>query len=83
MIGIWMWSTVSMPGSSSGRYAKSMVDVSPTVLSDRLVLKCRTTLGASADSVVGRFDCSMAVLKARELTSSWALRRDMSWHALD
>ena len=69
-MGIRMWSTVSTPGSSSGRYAKSMVEVSPTALSERLVLKCRTILGASADSAVGRFDCSIAVLKARELTSS-------------
>ncbi len=65
--------------SGSGKKAKSIVEVSPTALRERLVLKWRTGFGALAGSVVGRFECSIAVLKARELTSSWALRREMSW----
>ncbi len=65
--------------SGSGKKAKSIAEVSPTALRERLVLKWRTGFGALAGSVVGRWECSIAVLKARELTSSWEFRREMSW----
>lgn len=56
-----------------------MVEESLTLFKVREVLKWRTTL--DVDSVlgwVGRFDCSTAVLKARELVISSAERREMS-----
>ena len=62
-----------------------MVEESLTLLRAREVLKWRT--GAEGVSVfcsvvVGRFDCSTAVLKARELVISSADRREMSWGLL-
>lgn len=58
-----------------------MVEESLTLFRAREVLKWRT--GAEGESVfcsvaVGRFDCSTAVLKARELVISSAERREMS-----
>ena len=55
------------------------MEESLTVFRERDVLKWRTAL--DVDSVlgwVGRFDCSTAVLKARELVISSAERREMS-----
>jgi hypothetical protein len=62
-----------------------MVEESLTLFRAREVLKWRT--GVEEDSVfcsvaVGRFDCSTAVLKARELVISSAERREMSWGLL-
>ena len=58
-----------------------MVEESLTVLRAREVLKWRTGADDSAFfcSVVGRLDCSTAVLKARERVISSAERREMSW----
>ena len=54
-------------GSQSGRYAKSMVELSFTVLRLRLVLKWRAgvLLGVVLFGT-GRFESWIAVLKARE-----------------
>ena len=60
----------------SGRYAKSMVEVSLTALSSREVLKCRTAgLPLASCWAFGRSLLLIAVLKARDLLSSYALRR--------
>lgn len=58
-----------------------MVEESFTVFRAREVLKWRTVVEGASDFcsvAVGRFDCSTAVLKARELVISSAERREMS-----
>lgn len=55
-----------------------MVEESLTCLRVREVLKWRTGISAFFSAVVGRLDCSTAVLKARERVISSAERREMS-----
>lgn len=57
-----------------------MVEESLTLFRAREVLKWRTGVEDSVfcSVAVGRFDCSTAVLKARELVISSAERREMS-----
>ena len=59
-----------------------MVEESLTLFRAREVLKWRTVVEVESafccSRVVGRFDCSTAVLKARELVISSAERREMS-----
>lgn len=78
----WSWLSVASSSSNCGKKAKSMVELSCTALSARLVLKCLTAVASSLDSALGRFDCCAAVLKARECTISLALRRETSWTLL-
>lgn len=61
-----------------------MVEESLTCLRVREVLKWRTGVEGASDfcSAVGRFDCSTAVLKARERVISSAERREMSYGEL-
>lgn len=59
-----------------------MVEESLTCLRVREVLKWRTGVEGAFCSAVGRFDCSTAVLKARERVISSAERREMSYGEL-
>jgi len=62
--GTRRFGAASVSGLKSGRKAKSIVELSLTVLRVRLVLKWRTGSGEVGAEALGRFDSEfMAVLK--------------------